>query len=302
MIPFYKSRLISNYNMIDELEDKFAEYTGFNFAIAVDSCTSAIKLSLMVKKHIIGESVSIPACTYVSVANEIIMQGKRVIFDDRICVGRPYELGATGIFDSAHAVDQDSGRFYHADEMYCYSFYPTKLCPSYQGGMICTNSKYIADKLKYLRQMGRTDYGPSYDVVSIGPKCNMTPIQAYEALRSLKRLPKVKVDQSNQAAYYHRNIPAHVVTPHLFVAKVPEGIDIDHLLAYAILHGVQLSRHFKPIYRFTAYESMKVDPKYYPVSEMYYNTAISLPIYPGLKKRDQDKVIKLLRGYIYGER
>ena len=76
MIPFYKSRLLSDYSLIEKLEKEFSEYVGFDYGIAVDSCTNAIKLCLEYEKP---KKVSIPTMTYVSVANEILHCGAELV-------------------------------------------------------------------------------------------------------------------------------------------------------------------------------------------------------------------------------
>ena len=52
--------------------------------------------------------------------------------------------------------------------------------------------------------------------------------------------------------------------------------------------------HYIPIYRHPFYKNFAYDFNDYPNSELFYRTAISLPIYPSLTKNDQEYVINNL--------
>lgn len=290
-IKFYKSRLLSNTSLVEKLEVAFANYTGFKYAVAVDSCTNAIRLCLEYSKP---KKVSIPTMTYVSVANEILHCGAELELLDEEHVGYAYQLQGTNIWDSAHEVCKDTGKTLGTYDAFCYSFYPTKLVPSYQGGMICTNNQHLAKWLKVARQMGRTGYGAYYDVEFPGWKYNMTPIQAKEALTSLNILDKVKEKQWSQSTMYWVNFSdTECITAssyHLFRIKVQER---DLFIKYMKDFGIECSIHFKPIHQFTAYK--QYDKGQFPKMDELYKSIVSLPIHPYLTKRQQDYIIKKVK-------
>ena len=244
MIEFYKNGLYADYTQIEKLEKEFSEYTGFKYGIAVDSCTNAIKLCLEYEKP---KKVSIPTMTFVSVANEILHCGAELELLDKCYVNRAYQLEGTFIYDSAHAVDERMGINRRPADKFCYSFYPTKLVPSYQGGMICTNDKKFATWARLARQMGRTGYGAHYDVKMVGWKCNMTPIQALTARGSLIKL---------------RENPGK---KHLWIETVNKREKFIKRLDAA---GIGYSIHFEPIHKKTAY-------KHYDKGQFYYTDWLS---------------------------
>ena len=58
-----------------------------------------------------------------------------------------------------------------------------------------------------------------------------------------------------------------------------------------------LGFHYIPIYRFSILKD-KFDFKKFLESEKYFKEAFSLPIYYGLKRKDQDNIIKLINNYL----
>ena len=53
--------------------------------------------------------------------------------------------------------------------------------------------------------------------------------------------------------------------------------------------------HYIPIYRQPYYKSLGFNKNRFPESEKYYKEAISIPIFPGLRENEQDKVVSLIK-------
>ena len=60
--------------------------------------------------------------------------------------------------------------------------------------------------------------------------------------------------------------------------------------------GVQL--HYIPIYKHPYFKKFKIDEKQFPGSEKYSSSAMSLPLYPGLKRKEQLRVKDCLKKYL----
>ena len=56
-----------------------------------------------------------------------------------------------------------------------------------------------------------------------------------------------------------------------------------------------MNLHYIPIYKHSYYKKFKFKKINFPNSENYYKSAISLPIFPDLKKKDQTYVIKTFK-------
>lgn len=61
-----------------------------------------------------------------------------------------------------------------------------------------------------------------------------------------------------------------------------------HLLAE---QGIGTQVHYIPVYRHPYYTRMKYDPSEYPKAEAYYRSCLSIPLFPGLKEAEVNKVV-----------
>ena len=127
-----------SWDWVTLFENKLAEYCGSKYAIACDSNSNAIRLCL----HYLGITdcdIEIPARTYVSVPNQIILSGNRPKFVDTTWIGM-YPLGDTNIVDSATALYENMYNEYFNSYMIL-SFHYKKILNIGQGGMILTNDE-----------------------------------------------------------------------------------------------------------------------------------------------------------------
>lgn len=141
------------YIITEMFEQKVAEYTGAPFAVAVDSCSNAIFLSLMYE-NVKGKTITIPAKTFMSVPCEIIHAGAKVHFTHQEWCGL-YNLNPTRVFDSALRFTSD---MYIENSLMCISFTgPSKRLKLSKGGMILTDDVKAYEWLKRARMSGRRE-------------------------------------------------------------------------------------------------------------------------------------------------
>jgi dTDP-4-amino-4,6-dideoxygalactose transaminase len=147
--------LFSPYKAVSDFESCISFYTGAPYVVAIDSCTSALFLSLLYKK-VKNQTISIPKHTYPSVPNVIIHSGARVKFteSDEVLIGA-YELGDTGVWDSALNFTAD---MYKPNSLMCLSFSgPYKHLKLTKGGAILTDDIEAYKWLKRSRYNGRNE-------------------------------------------------------------------------------------------------------------------------------------------------
>ena len=177
---------------VEEFEKKFAEYVGARYAVAVNSCTAALHLTLLAYGIGEGDEVLVPAISFVSTAHAVEYVGAKSVFvdveADTLCMkasdvkkkitqktkaiipmhygGHACDLGnihvaAAGkdihiIEDAAHAC----GSTFAARHIggygngVCFSFHAVKNLATADGGMITTNDEGLAAKLRRLRWCG----------------------------------------------------------------------------------------------------------------------------------------------------
>lgn len=184
---------MNEYNLVKYFEDLISEYSGSKYAISVDSCTSALFLSLMYR-NVKNKEVVIPKKTYISVPCSIIHAGGKVVFKNIQWKGI-YEIQPVSVIDSALRFTQN---MYIPGTLYCLSFHMKKHLKIGKGGMILTDDKSAYKWLKLARYNGRE--GKDYmkeTFKMIGWNMYMTPEEASRGIRIFKTLPSNNRDIAN---------------------------------------------------------------------------------------------------------
>src|SRR3990167_945374 len=145
------------YAVVIEFEERIAEWAGSKYAVAVESGTAALFLSLMYIRSLHPDSnflgrVTIPKHTYPSVPCSIINAGGIVDFEDIDWEGE-YELAPFNVWDSALRFQKG---MYHGG-FQCLSFHIKKHLPIGRGGMILIDDIEARDWLRKARFDGRDE-------------------------------------------------------------------------------------------------------------------------------------------------
>jgi UDP-4-amino-4,6-dideoxy-N-acetyl-beta-L-altrosamine transaminase len=199
-----------------------------------------------------------------------------------------------------------------------FSFHPVKIITTGEGGAALTNSPKLADKMRRLRSHGITRNSDEFTVPSppsfyyeqhdLGFNYRMTDVQAALGTSQLKRLDPFIKRRRQIASYYDEKFRDHdMVLPfqhpdgksswHLYVVRVLSRAgksSRDQIFEGLRQRGIGVNLHYMPVYRHPFYAKMGFNPESFPNSEAYYAEAISLPIFPELKSREQDQVISSL--------
>lgn len=193
VIDVLKSGWLSMGHKTSEFESKFAEYVGSRYAVATNSCTAALFLSLKVLGIKEGDEVITTPFTFAATANVIVHCGAKPVFVDidektynidpdklaekitdktkTIIVvhygGQPADMkkimkiaqehNLKVVEDAAHAAgsEYERGRKVGSlGNLSCFSFYPTKPITTGEGGMITLNDDELSERLRILRLHG----------------------------------------------------------------------------------------------------------------------------------------------------
>ena len=220
------------------------------------------------------------------------------------------------IEDCAHAVGTKFGQTHVGNfgEAGCFSFYPTKNLTTIEGGMIITNSFKTAQYVMKSRNHGisrtlkeRFSNGLpwDYEIFEMGYNFRLDEIRSCLGVNQLKRIKKMNKLRRIAADYYTTNLRSikGIITPklnekshswHLYVIKIQKefGISRDELFKKLLANGVRTSVHYKPLHKFSLYKKMCKKYGKLPNSSKAYKEILSLPLYPGITKKEQDYVIK----------
>jgi len=208
--------------------------------------------------------------------------------------------------------------------MGCFSFYPTKIITTLEGGMVTTNDERIDKKLRLLREhsMSRTALEResstiwSYDIVDLGYNYRLTEPQAALGIAQLKRIDNGIRRRIRAASYYNKqwsNCCLGIVTPyiapkrshifHLYTIKIqknPRGIIRDEVFKRLSDSGIQSSVHYTPLHLLSFYKQFLTEiSNSFPVAEKIYAEILSLPLYPTIARKQIEfvstKIKEILR-------
>jgi dTDP-4-amino-4,6-dideoxygalactose transaminase len=348
---------------VEQFEKKWSDFTGAKYSIAVTSCTSALHLSLVALGIKPGDEVIVPAFTWISTANVVEHVGAKLVFCDidintfnidvaqiesKITkytkaiipvhlfglaadmsvinnIAKKYNLkvvedAACGFGSRYHK--QHVGTFGNTG---CFSFHPRKAITTGEGGMITTNDKILAEKLKCLRDHGavmsdlqRHQGSKPYllaDHQEAGFNQRMTDLQAALGSAQMDRSQAIVHERLALAKRYDQalanipwlRLPIHLENyehgyqsyPCLFqsqtitLANIPDvnkkrNAWMDQLQQVGIsTRPATHAVHMLTFYR----DKYKIKPNDFPNSYMANDCSISLPLFHGMTEEEQDYVI-----------
>ena len=301
-----------------EFEEKFADYVSSKYATFVDSCTSALDLSLkwhLHKKHIKKrQSVNVPSLTFASSAEVIVNNGLRPIFldisRDNYCLsghlpGPVIKVHLTGnksdatsdsfiIEDSAHLIQR--GQCLENPNLVCFSFYATKNMTTIQGGMIATNDEEADKWLKKARDHGISkgtterykDGDCMYEIEFVGWREKSDDVHATIGLEQLKKLDNINENRQRVISLYNRLLGLKRAGLHVFpilVDKRPE------FLNFMRNNGIQCSIHSLPLHKMPAFRKYAKNNELLN-TEYLGERLVSLPLFPQLTNEEVEYISK----------
>jgi perosamine synthetase len=341
-----KSRWLTGGPEAEKFEKAFAEYVGTKYAIAVNSCTSALHLAMRALDIKTGDEVIVPDLTFAATANAPIFCGAKPVFVDvdektfnistkdvlekitpktKAIIpvhygGQPCDMKELSeiaddhqisiVEDCAHSLGakyrgQQTGTF---GKMGCFSFYPTKIITTLEGGMITTNDLKINQRLRLLREHGMSQTAKQresgktwkYDVLDLGYNYRLTEAQAALGAKQLERIDagiKLRIRAANYYTKQFNSTNPDLVTPytapnrshiyHLYTIKIPKntnGFDRDQVFEKLSDSGIQSSVHYTPLHMMTYYKQFLNGKSNFPVAEKICNEILSLPLYPTITR------------------
>ena len=348
---------------VEQFEKKWSDFTGAKYSIAVTSCTSALHLSLVALGIKAGDEVIVPAFTWISTANVVEHVGAKLVFCDidintfNIDVAQieskitKYTKAIIPVHLFGLAADmsvinniakkynlkvvEDAacgfGSRYHKQHVGtfgdtgCFSFHPRKAITTGEGGMITTNDKILADKLRCFRDHGavmsdlqRHQGSKPYllaDHQEAGFNQRMTDLQAALGSAQMDRSQAIVDERLALAKRYDQalanipwlRLPIHLENyehgyqsyPCLFqsqtitLASIPD-VNKKRNAWMDLLNQVGISTrpathavHMLTFYR----DKYKLKPNDFPNSYIANDCSISLPLFHGMTDEEQDYVI-----------
>lgn len=183
-----------------------------------------------------------------------------------------------------------------------YSFFPTKNLGAYgDGGMIVSNNDGLAEQARVIRVHGSK---PKYHHHVLGYNSRLDEMQAAILSVKLPHLSTWTENRRNHAAYYTEKlnevVGKYVVIPvevegnyHVFHQYTLRVQKRDELQAFLKEQGIAtmiyypIPLHLQPVFKELVYKEGDL-----PETEKAAKEALSLPMFPELKREQQDFVIE----------
>jgi len=352
VVKVLRSGRLAQGPMVREFEERFAEYIGVDYAIAVSNGTCALDLMLKAYGIKSGDEVITTPFTFIATANAILYQGAKPVFvdidletynidPDRVLeaitsktkailvvhlYGHPAEMKALREIAEDHKLLllEDAAQAHGAEYMgvkvgalgnaAAFSFYPTKNITTGEGGMITTNDRSVAEKLRILRDQGQQG---KYNHVVLGYNYRMTEIQAAIGIAQLGKIEKFLKAREANAEFLTRNLKKipYITTPskkpyvrhawHQYVIRVKENSPLkrDYIAETLKNMGIQTAIHYpKPVHHQPLYRSLGYPQNICPNAIKASKTVLSIPVHPALTVEDLNyivnSIIKLFEKHI----
>ncbi len=320
---------------VARLEEAFAEYTQSRFAVAVASGTDALEISLRGLRVAPGDEVITTPLTFFATAEALCAVGATPVFVDvdprtlqldvdavaaavtertvgvvpvhlygapvpmesLVELALEHELWILEDAAQAHGaryLDRPVGSMGTAG---CFSFYPGKnLGTCGEGGMIVTQERALAERLRMLRDHGSFE---KYHHRLVGKNARMSEIEACVLGLKLPHLEGWNEARRRVAGWYAEGLaglPLELPTVvsgglavhHLYVVRTPER---DALRAYLGEHDVQTGLHYPvPLHRQEALRGVVPAGASFPHAERAAASVLSLPMFPELEREQVAEV------------
>jgi len=326
----------------ERFETAFGTAHSAPHAVATSSGTAALDIILRTAE-VAGRDVIVPTNTFFATAAAVLQAGGRPIFADvdpatlalspatveaaltpstaavvlvhigglitpdvdalrRMCG----ERGITLVEDAAHAHGSTyDGRFAGSFGLAAaFSFYPTKVVTSGEGGMVLTASAHVRDEARIYRDQGKGDFTANYHV-RLGSAMRMSELHAVTGLVHMGRMDSAIARRRSVAARYtehltHNGGPQPQREPpgcrsnfYKYIAVLPPGVDRarfkrelaerDRVRLSGEVYDVPL--HMQPV--FTPYAAGAP----LPVAEDLCARHICLPVHSDMREDEVDQVL-----------
>jgi len=323
-----------------ELERRFAEYVGARYAIAVNSGTSAIEIPLRVL-GVEGKQVLVPTNTFFATPAAVMHAGGRVKFVDAdpdtlaidvASLKRSITKDTVGVI-AVHIggmvtprmpeivkICKDNGLFLFEDAAHAhgsslngqmagtfgiaaaFSFYPTKVMTSGEGGIIVTNEQRLYEDALIYRDQGKAGFLTNFHT-RLGYNWRLSEPHAIMGLSQFKRLEEFIAARNRVAGLYDAGLSEIAQVKPLavpgecrsnyykYVAVLDRGVDRSRVKKrLRDEFGVALSGEVydTPCHRQPVFETCRSEPL--PKSEDMCARHICLPVFATMTD-DQAKYV-----------
>lgn len=337
---------------VAQFEKEFAKFTGTRYAVATNSGTSSLEIVLRAI-GVQGSTVIVPSNTFIASATAVIHAGGKVIFADcqrenlqldPEDLKRKIRGDTKGVmlvhiggmispyFNEIKKICDQNGLFLFEDAAHAhgalidgrkagtlgvagsFSFYPTKVITTAEGGMITTNDESIYRNSVILRDHGKADSSQNIHV-EFGYNWRFSELHAVLGLQQMAKVDAILVERRKIAKMYDQRLEGVKGTRKL---RIPPNINPSYYKYVVFLDddfdrekikkelkercGVSLTGevyshpcHSQPVFKKYPWAMANEPPDTFPQTEYIAERHICLPLYPGLAEEEVDYTVNSLK-------
>jgi len=332
---------VSQGPKVKQFENQVSKYLDVKYAIAVTNCTSALHLSFLGIGLKQGDEAIVADFTFPATGHSVLYCGAKPVFvdidpktynidpnlirenitDKTRCIIPVHTFGQSCNMDAIMEIAneynlkvvEDSACAFGAlyknkavgtiGDAGCFSFHARKGITTGEGGMVVTNNKELADKIRHLSVFGMTSAWnresseftiPQF--TDVGYNYKMSDITASIGVAQLRKIDKIIERKRELAQYWDAKLQklelidspyASKDVIHIYqsyVALLDERVDRNKLIQKLKDNGVQTqigtyASHIQPVYN---------SEQACPISLDISNRTIALPMYYTLQESDID--------------
>lgn len=336
---------------LDQLEEQISSFIGRKYGVTYNSGTSALHAALLAYSIKQGDEVLVPSFTFITTANVVVLTGAKPVFVDieqqsygldpadvqekitnKTKAIIPVHYGGApcknikalkDIAEDHHLIlIEDAAESLGAKILNRYigtfgdaamfSFCQNKVITAGEGGIIVTDSKTVAEKLRLIRSHGRVESKEGYfattkelDYIQAGYNYRLPSINAALVLSQFKKFNKIIKMRREKAAYYTKKLSKikDIRTPtesknefnvyQLYTIELSDKKIRDRIQQQLTRSGVMTKIYFEPIHLKTFYKKeFNYKKGDLPVTERTAEKVLTLPLYPTLTKKEMNYIIK----------
>lgn len=317
------SGYLNDGDVTDALARRLAERLGVPHAVAVTSGTAAIACALFALGVGTGDEVLIPDVTFIATANAVTLTGARPVLVDvepislamdpdaarRAITPRTKALlpvhvsgragtlaeiislakshGLPVVEDAAEAlgVIAEGKPLGTHGQLGCFSFSPNKTITTGQGGLVVTRDARLAQRLREIKDQGRSERGTGGDDAHpvLGFNFKLTNLQAAVGIAQLEQLD-ARLQSMRRIGKAYREALRDLSSVRIFPAaldqgEIPQWTDVlaerrDLLERFLFSHGMQCRKFWHPLHTQPPYQRPESE---FPVSSRIVPKALWLP-------------------------
>ncbi len=340
---------------VGAFEAAFAAFVRARHAVALANGTAALHAAMHALDLRPGDEVVVPAITFAATANAVVFCGGTPVFADvdpatllvdaaslearttsrtRAIVavdyaGQPCDYdalrelaarrGVRLMADACHALGATYRRrpVGSLAELSTFSFHPVKPITTGEGGMVTTEDRKLAARIRRFRNHGissdhhqRAREGSwEYDMVELGFNYRLSDLHCALGLSQLRKLDRWVERRREIAGRYDAALsgldgvaplvrgPHRTHAYHLYVVRLEAKLARRRREIFQALRerGVGVNVHYRPVHLHSYYrQRFGTAPGLCPEAEAAYEEILTLPLFPGISDGQVDRVVAAL--------